>query len=73
MTADAMLAECRRVSPSIRWAKTTTGEWIGAFDEKLSRFVAIYGITIMGVWAGPMAHELCVDGKPLSAGYVWLE
>lgn len=72
MTAAELLAIARKGRPEVRYAVTRNGNFVGAFDATLGRFVAVAGLLLDGKWAS-MPMELLVNGKPLYTAEDWME
>lgn len=66
---DQLLARARANNPSVRYAKTSEGTAIGAWNEELKRF-QIVAASANGTWFN-MPYELLINDEPPKV--VWIE
>lgn len=71
-TQEELLEIARKGRPYVRYAASADGEYIGAWDEALHRFVIVAAQILGGGWAS-CDCELCVNGVRMGHDAKWVE
>jgi hypothetical protein len=72
LTAPELLARCREHRPELRYAMDADGTAIGAWDEKLGRFVPVAMLALDKGWFWSR-YEILINGEPPYRPEDWRE
>jgi len=71
MTAEELAKEAKRKKPDVRYASASNGNFVGVFDKKLDKFIAIAAKLPGGMWTPLEPFMSRNDGFTIAG--TWLE